>query len=357
MTPTRISDYQQKAKTKLSSMAYEYYVGGARDEITLSANRHAWQGLSLHYKVLVDVQNICTKINIVDHEFKSPILIAPCAFQGLAHPQGECATAIGAQDMQVPYIVSTLANRSLEEISAVSSGTLWFQLYIYRDRMITLNLIQRAQQAGYQAIVLTVDAPIIGTRERDQYTHFHLPAGLGLGNLQGSGKESMNHINGQSALSHYVHEQLDASLTWKDLKWVVEHSQIPVLVKGIVRADDAMRAVDCGAKGIIVSNHGGRQLDTAPPTAQVLPHIAHAISGQASILVDGGIRRGTDVIKALALGADAILMGRPILWGLAVGGSQGVAHVLQLLHDELLEGMALCGCPDIASINKTLIYP
>ena len=354
-TPMNLADYEIIAKDQLSSMAYQYYVGGARDEITLRHNRQAWQDILLYYKVLVDVHNIDTSTTLFGQKINSPILIAPCAFHGLAHHQGECATANGASAQQNIYITSTLSNRSLEEIAAASSSRLWFQLYVYRDRQITIDLIRRAENAGYQAIVLTVDAPQIGTRERDQHTHFHLPDGLTLGNVQGTGKESMDQVTGHSALSHYVRDQLDPSLTWNDLQWLVAQTTLPVLVKGIVRADDAVQAIKCGAQGVVVSNHGGRQLDTAPPTAHVLPKIAQAIADQGVVLVDGGIRRGTDVVKALALGAHGVLIGRPILWGLAVDGSSGVERVLHMLHQELVEAMALCGCPTIASIDHHLL--
>ena len=357
MPPTTLSQYEALAKDLLSQMAYHYYIGGARDEVTLNANHKAWEKIWLHYRVLVDVQHRNAQTQILGRTTSIPILIAPTAFHGLAHQLGECETAIGAQRANSIYIVSTLSNRSLEDVARVSSGRLWFQLYVYRDRQLTQSLIRRAEDAGYEAIVLTVDAAEIGTRERDHRLGFHLPSELTLGNLQGTGKEHMEGVTDGSALSHYVRDQLDASLTWSDLKWLTEQTHLPVLVKGIVRADDATRAIECGAEGVVVSNHGGRQLDTAPPTALVLPSIVKAIGGRGVVLVDGGIRRGTDVIKALALGANGVLIGRPILWGLTVDGADGVERVLKILQDELLEAMALCGCPSIESIDKTLIDP
>jgi 4-hydroxymandelate oxidase len=357
MRPSTLSQYEVLAKDSLSQMAYNYFVGGARDEVTLNANRQAWERIWLHYRVLVDVQDRTAETHILGRSTSTPILIAPTAFHGLAHQLGECETAIGAERADSIYIVSTLSNRSLEDVARVSSGRLWFQLYVYRDRQLTLSLIRRAEDAGYEAIVLTVDAAEIGTRERDHRLGFHLPSELTLGNLQGTGKEYMGGVDDGSALSHYVRDQLDASLTWSDLEWLTERTHLPVLVKGIVRADDAGRAMERGAQGVVVSNHGGRQLDTAPPTALVLPSIVEAVGGRGAVLVDGGIRRGTDVIKALALGAHGVLIGRPILWGLAVDGAHGVERVLKILHDELLEGMALCGCPSIDSIDRSLIDP
>ena len=350
-------DYQKQAQKKLSNMAYAYYAGGARDEITLHKNRQAWDQIDLHYRVLVDVQHRTTHTRILNQEVHSPILIAPTAFHGLAHPQGECATIKGSSQANQIYIASTLSNRSIEEISAISNQHLWFQLYVYKDRALTLKLIEKAETAGCKALVLTVDAAEIGTRERDQATQFHLPNGLTLGNLRGTGKAEMNQTSSGSSLSEYVRTQLDPSLTWKDLKWLIQQTSLPVLVKGIVRVDDACRAVECGAHGVVVSNHGGRQLDTAPSTASVLPKIVQKVGSETTILVDGGIRRGTDVVKALALGAHGVLVGRPILWGLAVNGSQGVYSVLDLLNRELLEVMALCGCPTLESISLDLIHP
>ena len=352
-----LSDYEVHARKKLTSMAYHYYSGGARDEITLRKNRKAWEEINLHYRVLVDVSHRTTQTQFLNQNVSSPILIAPTAFHGLAHTKGECATVYGAHKQNQIYIASTLSNYSIDEIAQVDNDLLWFQLYVYKDRSITLGLIERAQTAGCKALVVTVDAAEIGTRERDQVNGFHLPPGLTLGNLKGTGKEQMDETLNGSSLSEYVRTQLDPSLTWTDLKWLIQNTSLPVLVKGIVRVDDACKAMECGAAGVVVSNHGGRQLDTAPPSALVLPAIAQKIGNEGLILVDGGIRRGTDVIKALALGAKGVLIGRPILWGLAVDGSSGVSRILDLLNQELLEAMALCGCPTLESITYDLISP
>ena len=354
--PSTLYDYATLAPEHLSEMAYHYYVGGARDEITLSANREAWDRLWLHYRVLVDVEQRTAETAFFGQAVSAPILIAPTAFHGLAHQDAERATAEGAQRAQAIHIVSTLSNKSIEEVAA-SGAALWFQLYVYRDRALTLELIKRAEAVGCQALVITVDAAMIGTRERDRANQFHLPDGLTLGNFRGSTRAHLDQTGGDSALTRYVQEQLDPSLGWRDLEWLIAQTRLPVMVKGIVRPDDARRALDVGASGVVVSNHGGRQLDTAPPTALVLPKISEALAGEGLILVDSGIRRGADVLKAMALGAHGVLVGRPILWGLASRGAEGVEHVLEILRAELLEAMALCGCSDLKSITRDLVDP
>lgn len=350
-------EYEAASREVLSAMAHSYYSGVARDGITLKANREAWDRLYLHYRVLVDVSQRHTRTVILEQEMSAPLLVAPTAFHGLAHPNGELETAQGAALQDCIYIASTLSNQSIESICEVSTGSVWFQLYVYKDREVTLQLIKRAEKAGCKALVVTVDAAMIGTREQDRALRFHLPNGLTMGNFSNEQRARLDQTSEDSALAQYVQSQLDPSLTWSDLAWLVEQSALPVFVKGIVRADDALLAVYHGAQGVIVSNHGGRQLDTAPPTALVLPRIRHALGDSAVILVDGGIRRGTDVIKAIALGANAVLLGRPILWGLAQNGQEGVAHILSLLQAELLEAMALCGCATISSISTDLINP
>ena len=353
---TNLYEYEAASKDVLSAMAHSYYAGVARDGITLMANRSAWDQLWLYYRVLVDVSKRHTRTQILGQDMSVPMLVAPTAFHGLAHPEGELATARGAALQNCIYIASTLSNQSIESICASSKGSVWFQLYVYKDRDITLNLIERAKRAGCKALVVTVDAAMIGTREQDQVLRFHLPEGLSMGNFTNSQQARLDRNSDDSALAQYVKNQLDPSLSWSDLSWLVKQSSLPVLVKGIVRADDALLAMRSGAQGVIVSNHGGRQLDTAPPTALVLPKIRQSLGDSAVVLVDGGIRRGTDIVKAIALGADAVLLGRPILWGLAQDGHNGVAHILSLLHAELLEAMALCGCDTIKSITRDLVH-
>lgn len=335
-------------------MVYDYYAGGAHDEITLRENRAAFERLSLHYHVLRDVSERSLETRILGQPLSMPVLIAPTAFQQLAWPEGEVATARAAARSGTIMTLSTLSTRTIEEVGAAAEGGLWFQLYVYRDREATRELVVRAEAAGARALVLTVDAQVWGVRERDVRNRFQLPAGLKLANLAGQGKGDLPEVEG-SGLAAYVDAMFDPSLSWKDLDWLCSLTDLPVLVKGVVRADDAMAAVDCGAAGVIVSNHGGRQLDGAPAPIDVLPLVAASIAGQALTLVDGGIRRGTDIVKAIALGADAVLIGRPILWGLANGGEEGVVQVLEFLRAELDLAMALCGARSLAELTDDLV--
>jgi len=283
-----------------------------------------------------------------------PILVAPTAFHRMAHPDGELATARAASAAGTIMILSTLSNTRVEDVVAASSGPVWFQLYVYRDRGATEALVRRVEDAGCEALVLTVDAPLLGTRERDVRNGFCLPDGLGIETMHAAGMAALPDGDG-SGLAAYFASQIDPSLSWPDLDWLCALTRLPVLVKGIVRADDAMRAVSHGARGVVVSNHGGRQLDGAPATIDVLPDIASAIGDRAEVLVDGGIRRGTDVVKAIARGARAVLVGRPVLFGLAAFGQDGVARALGMLRDELDLAMALCGCPTLGDIGPDLV--
>jgi 4-hydroxymandelate oxidase len=233
----------------------------------------------------------------------------------------------------------------------------WFQLYVYRDRGATDALVRRVEAAGCRALVLTVDTPLLGRRERDVRNRFALPPDLGIENLHAAGYARMPPAGGDSGLAAYAAELLDPALTWDAIAWLRSITALPVLVKGVVRADDAVRAIERGAAGVVVSNHGGRQLDAAPATIEVLPRIADAVAGRGEVLLDGGVRRGTDVLKAIALGARAVLVGRPVLWGLAAAGREGVAAALATLRRELDLAMALCGCPDVASVTRDLVEP
>ena len=260
-------------------------------------------------------------------------------------------------------ILSTLSNLPVEEVVQAASGPVWFQLYIYRDRGATRALLERVKAAGCRAIVLTVDAPVLGRRERDVRNRFQLPEGLSVSNLMAEGYGSLGSPDSRdsgSALSTYVNEQMDPSISWRDIEWLRSVTGLPILIKGVVRDDDAVRAAESGASGIVISNHGGRQLDTSPPTVAVLPEIVAALQDAGAyedfeVLIYGGVRRGTDVLKAVALGAKAVLIGRPCLWGLAAGGEEGVRRVLELLREELDRGMALCGCSKLDEISEDLI--
>jgi 4-hydroxymandelate oxidase len=346
-----LRELEELARAALPSPAFDYYVSGADDEHTLRRNAEAFAELELHYRVLVDVSRCTPATTVLGTPVALPALIAPTAFHRLAHPDGELASARAAAAAGTLFILSTLSTTSVEDVMAASAGPVWFQLYVYKDREATRDLVARVEAAGVRALVLTVDAPRLGRRERDVRNRFALPPGLRIENAHGVLQSPPE----DSGLAAYFASMLDAALRWEDVSWLRGITRLPLIVKGVVRPDDAARAVAAGAHGIVVSNHGGRQLDTAPATIDVLAAIAERVDGAAEILLDGGVRRGTDVIKALALGARAVLLGRPILWGLALGGERGVAEVLAMLRRELELAMALCGCPDVASVTSDLV--
>lgn len=348
-------EYEQLAKSHLSQMAFDYYSSGAWDEITLQDNRAAFTRVKLRPKMLVDVSEINLTTKVLGEPLQLPLLIAPMAFQCLAHPEGEIATASAAASAGAGMVLSTLATKSLEEVATVSNSLQWFQLYIHKDRGLTRALVERAYTAGYKALCLTVDAPVLGKRERDQRNEFTLPSGLHPANLTKISGLDIPQEKGESGLLTYFAQQINPALTWKDLEWLQALSPLPLVLKGILRGDDAVRAVEHGAQGIVVSNHGGRQLDGAIASIDALPEIIAAVDGRAEVLLDGGIRRGTDILKALAIGAKAVLIGRPILWGLAVSGQAGVADIISLLKDELTTAMALSGCANLQDIDSTLV--
>ncbi|BAU64885.1 FMN-dependent alpha-hydroxy acid dehydrogenase [Stanieria sp. NIES-3757] len=354
--PINLFEYEAVAKQHLEPMVLDYYDSGALDEITLRENRKAIARYQLRPRMLVDVSQRDLTTTILGQTLSTPILIAPMAFQCLADPAGELATAQAAAVNQVVMVLSTLSTQSLEAVASQRQNTpQWFQLYIHRDRNLTQALVQRAETAGYSALCLTVDAPVLGRRECDRRNQFTLPPGMELANLVSMADLAIPHSEGESGLFAYFAQQIDPSVTWKDLEWLQSLTSLPILVKGILRGDDAQKAYEHGAKGIIVSNHGGRQLDCAIASFDALPEIVEAVGDKIDVLVDGGIRRGTDILKALALGAKAVLVGRPILWGLATEGEQGVSHVLELLIDELDLAMALSGCASIHAIDSSLV--
>jgi 4-hydroxymandelate oxidase len=356
MTPINLDDYERLARERLPAMVFDYYYGGAGDELTIGENRKGWQRLRLRPRVLVDVGTRDLSTTVLGQPLSFPVLTAPCAFNALGHPEGECAVARAAATAGIIQVVSTAGTYSLEQVAAAAPrGVRWFQLYCYRDRGVTRSLIERATAAGYRALCLTVDAPLVGRRDRDTRNCFGLPPGMTWKNLEPAGLDRMEADNEGSALVRYISEIWDPTLTWEAIEWLRKASQLPLVIKGILTADDARRAVDAGAAAIVVSNHGGRQLDGTLPTSEALVEVVDAVGDRAEILVDGGIRRGSDILKALALGARAVLIGRPYLWALAVGGQAGVEHVFELLRDELDLDMALSGRPTIASIDRTLV--
>lgn len=351
-------DIERAAKEKLSRNAREYYIGGAADEITIKENIRAFQRLHLRPRVLTNVSIRTLTTTLLGNQVAMPIGIAPTAMQRLAHSEGEIATVRAAQKMNIPMICSTTATTAIEDVVRATTGAnVWFQIYVYKDRAVTRDLIHRAVEAGCSALVLTADTPYLGKREREVRNGFHLPEGVDLPNYRGLSSASAKVSKGvsESGLAQHFLSNIDAALTWQDVDWLVAETHLPVVVKGVLRADDAILAWKHGARGVIVSNHGGRQLDTALPTIHALPAIADAVGEVLDVMLDGGVRRGTDVLKALALGAKAVFLGRPVLYGLALDGEQGVMRVLEILRDEFDLAMALSGCSQILEISRDII--
>lgn len=354
-----LADHEACAKTRLDANAWAYFSGGAADEIALRGNQSAWQQWQLHPRVLRDLSNGHTRTSLLGRKLAHPIFLAPVAYQCMAHPDGELASACAASAQEAGMVLSTQSSTLLETVAQavvndVDRGPLWFQLYMTHDRSFTLELVQRAERAGYEALVVTVDAPVNGARDRERRAGFCLPPGVSAVNLAELRPAPVRaRSQGQSALFDGL---LQAAITWTDIAWLLSQTRLPVLLKGVMHPDDARQAVQLGVAGLIVSNHGGRTLDTAPSTAAVLPRIRQAVGADVPLLVDGGIRRGTDVLKAIALGANAVLIGRPAIYGLANAGALGVAHVLRLLRDELEIAMALCGCATLAQVSPACLF-
>jgi 4-hydroxymandelate oxidase len=354
VTPLTVDDYETLARERLEPAAYDYYAGGAGDERTLAANRAAFDTITLRPRVLVDVSAIGTGTTVLGQAVDLPVLLSPTAFNRLAHPDGEMAAARAARAAGTIMIGSTLSTCTLEEVSDACGGPLWFQVYVYKDRALTQELIARAEACGYGALVLTVDTPLLGRRYRDLRNDFVLPEGISMRNFEAAMTNAAR-WGVHSSFSGYVHDLFDATLTWSAVEWLRGQTRLPLLVKGILTEEDARIAIDNGVNGVIVSNHGGRQLDGASASISALPEVVDAVAGRADVLMDGGVRRGTDVLKALALGARAVCIGRPYLWALAAAGEAGVRDVLRLLREELALAMALGGRPNIASIDRSLV--
>jgi isopentenyl diphosphate isomerase/L-lactate dehydrogenase-like FMN-dependent dehydrogenase len=339
-------DYERAAEEKLEPGAFGYFVGGANDEWTLRENLAAFTRWVLRPRMLVDVGTVTTTTTVLGTEIALPVLVAPTAFQRLAHSDGELATARGAAAAGTIMCLSTIATATIEDVAeAAPEGVRWFQLYWGPDRGVVRDMVERAAAAGYRAIVLTVDLPALGRRERDLRTRFELPPDMTVPAFA-----AVAELEGVSPAS--IIWAVDRTLSWKDLEWLRSLTDLPLVVKGLLTAEDALLACEAGAEGIVVSNHGGRQLDGVAASLDALPEIVEAVDGRAEILLDGGIRRGTDVVKALALGARAVLAGRAPLWGLAVDGADGVARVLALLREEIELALALCGCTSPADVRR-----
>ncbi|HZE96080.1 MAG TPA: alpha-hydroxy acid oxidase [Planctomycetota bacterium] len=338
-----LQDFEEAARRKLTATAYDFVAGGAADEITIRWNREAYERIRLRPRVLVDVSQVDVRVKLFGLDLPHPILLAPAAYQKLLHKDGEIATARGAAKAGALFVVSSNATVSIEDIAKAAPGPFWLQLYTQADQGRNRDLIERAQAAGCKALVVTVDTPVIGPRHREQRAGFALPKNLTLP------------MNPQNMKERRAGSTKRVSLTWKEIEEFQALCKVPVLLKGILHPDDADRAVGLGVGGVVVSNHGGRNLDTAPATIEALPAIVDRVAGRVPVLVDGGIRRGTDVLKALAEGAAAVLIGRPYLCALAVGGADGVANAVGLLRSELETAMALCGRARIADVDRSLI--
>jgi (S)-3,5-dihydroxyphenylglycine transaminase len=341
-----LADFARLAVERLDPAVWDFIEGGAGDERTVAANRAAFDQTWLRPAALPGAHLPAPAVTVLGRSWPMPFGVAPLAYHTLVHPDGELATVRAAGGTGVPVVVSTFAGRTFEEIAAAASAPLWLQVYGFRDPRVTAELVRRAAAAGFEALVLTVDTPFLGRRLRDVRNGFRLPAGVFPANLPDADYGSP---------AGHARAELDPALDWSLIRRLSDLSGLPVLAKGVLSAGDARRALDAGAAGVVVSNHGGRQLDGAPPTLAVLPEVVEAVAGAAPVLLDGGIRRGADVLAAVALGADAVLLGRPILHGLAVAGREGVARVLDIVRDELLDAMALCGLPSRAEVKPGLV--
>lgn len=351
-----LADYAQRAGDLLPAATWAYVNAGAAGGITQRRNAAAFEQLMLWPRVLRRISKGNTELELFGKRYAHPIFIAPTAFHALAHADAERATAIAAAALQAVYVVSTQASVSLEDVAAAAPGPRWFQLYWQADKDVNLDLLRRAEAAGYEAIVMTVDAPIQGSRNAEQRHGFSLPVSIKPVNLLPYADKL--HTPGvlEAGQSLFQHPLVTQMANWDDVAWLVKQTTLPVLVKGILHPADAQLAVQAGAAGVIVSNHGGRVLDSVPAALDVLPLVVAAVGGHIPVLVDGGIQRGTDVVKALALGAKAVLIGRPVLHGLAVAGATGVAHILHLLRTELESSMVLSGVGSLEDIDASLLW-
>ncbi|HET6404316.1 MAG TPA: alpha-hydroxy acid oxidase [Candidatus Thermoplasmatota archaeon] len=346
-----LSDVEAIARGTLSQVAYDYVAGGAGEERTLRDNVEAFRRRTVRPRFLVDVSKRDMAATLLGRSYPVPYGVAPTAFHRLFHEDGERGVARACAERGILHTLSTLSTTPLEEV-AKEGARRWFQVYIHRDRELSRSLVQRAVDAGYEALVLTVDAPVWAIRERDRRNKFTLPPPLTLANFERYLHTATT--GGPDGLANYVNAQLDPSLTWRDVEWLRGFG-LPVLVKGVLTAEDATLAVEHGAAGIIVSNHGARMLDRVPATLDALPEVVEAVGGRVPVILDGGVRRGVDVLIALASGASFVMLGRPVVWGLAAGGSAGAGRVLDLVREELDNAMALTGCRSVAEITPRLL--
>lgn len=348
-----LCDYRRIAATRLPQMVAAWLDGAAADGITHAANLDCWGRIRLKGRALRDMRGASTGLDLFGLGLEHPLLLAPVAYHRLAHPEGEHATALGAAATGTVMTVSTLASTRIEDIAAQAQGPLWFQLYVQTRRADTESLIARAEAAGCRALVVTVDAPV-KLRNTEARIGFRLPDGVSAVNTAGMAGPDLREVPGRSATFLGL---LDAAPTWQDIAWLRTCTKLPLILKGITAPEDALRAIDTGADGLVVSNHGGRALDGLPASAEILPVVAEAVQGRVPLICDGGIRRGSDVVKALALGATAVMLGRPQLHALAVGGARGVAHMITILRAELEVAMTLTGCRTLPEITHDVLWP
>ncbi|GGK16604.1 alpha-hydroxy-acid oxidizing enzyme [Deinococcus malanensis] len=346
-----LTDMETAARQVMPPDALNYYASGANDEHTLRANRASFSHIRLRPRVLVDVSNIDLSTEVLGLPLSFPVGIAPCAMHGLVHPEAEVATACAAAAAGSLATLSTMSHKPIEAVAQAADGRMWFQLYLYRDREVSRALVQRAEAAGARALVLTVDTPFLGRREVMLRSPLHLPEGMSLPNV-GQRQPGTEHLDDLS----YLNTLFDPSMNWRDLEWLRSVTRLPIVLKGIHTAEDAALTVEVGGH-VWISNHGGRQLDTAVTPLEALPEIVDTVQGRAEIYLDGGITRGTDVLKAVALGARAVFLGRAPLYGLAVAGEAGVRHTLELLREELQLAMALCGKVRLADLGPEVLRP
>lgn len=374
MTIVSIEDLRLRARRRLPKVVFDFIDGGAADETTLAANRADFERIGLVPRMLVDVSRRDLSTTLFGRRLDLPLILAPTGLTGLTLPRGEAHAARAAEEAGIVYALSTTSTMSIEDVAASTGRPCWFQLYVMKDRELTRALLERAKRAGYEALLLTVDLPVAGRRERDVRNGFSIPPRVSLGNvlevlarprwlkdrllgppLTFANFRAEGGVGGFIDLARHVSDQFDQSVTWRDVEWVKSVWGGPVVVKGVLTGDDARRAIDHGADGVSVSNHGGRQLDGAPSAIAALPEVVAAIGGRAPVLLDSGVRRGTDILKAVALGATAVMIGRPFLYGLAALGPTGATRAIQILRDELDNALALIGAPSVATLDASYL--
>jgi L-lactate dehydrogenase (cytochrome) len=368
-----IEDLRRLAKARLPRMVFDYIDGGADDEVTLTANVARLRAWRLQHRALVDIATIDTAASVFGAPTRLPFFISPTAASRLFHYKGERAVAAAADKAGIAYGLSTIGSTTIEDVAGLCRSPKIFQVYVWKDRGLVREVLARAKEAGFTAAVLTVDVPVAGNRERDPRNGFSIPPKVNwktatqalakpeylyrLATNPPAGPENFRHVPvGEGGIIEFINSQFDRTVTWKDAEWMRDVWGGPFALKGLCHVEDARRAADMGA-GVWISNHGGRQLDTAPATIDTLPAIAEAVKGKAQIIFDGGVRRGSDIAKALALGADSVAIGRAYLFGLAAGGEKGVARAIAILEDELKRTMALVGAPSVAALTPDIVLP